>query len=230
MPAATPEAAASATTTAGKEPAASPAAEGGAIETVEDSDEEAFEPAFQAAIRERLLAVYDYDHVEVDTLAAYVVSLAASPKDKDLKSRLLRPFFTEKAQVDAFVDWLEECKRGFLATEPRDALRVPRAPLRKAARNRCDEEAPDAPRAPSAAVTETSSEANDQARKEAEAEAARRPEQTRRAVEAKKAEDERRAAETAVARWHDWVPEGSLSGFFGRHEMPLELVSGANGW
>lgn len=75
------------------------------------------ESSFQAAILDRLRALCG-EHEDAKVLAEYIVVMVAGSKGKEEMSHELKPFFSDQAQAESFVEWVEECKWTFLTGSP----------------------------------------------------------------------------------------------------------------
>jgi len=72
---------------------------------------------FQTAVLERLNNLCG-EHEDAKVLAEYIVVMVAGNKGREEMASELRPFFSDQAQADSFVDWVEECKWKFLTGGP----------------------------------------------------------------------------------------------------------------
>merc|ERR1711972_132962 len=68
---------------------------------------------FQAAVLERLKCLCG-EHDDAKVLAEYIVVMVAGNKGREDMASEMKPFFSDQAQADSFVEWVEECKWKFL--------------------------------------------------------------------------------------------------------------------
>lgn len=68
---------------------------------------------FQAAVLERLKQLCG-DHEDAHVLAEYIVVMVAGNKGREDMASEMKPFFSDQAQADSFVTWVEDCKWKFL--------------------------------------------------------------------------------------------------------------------
>jgi hypothetical protein len=72
---------------------------------------------FQAAVLERLKSLCG-EHDDAKVLAEYIVVMVAGNKGREDMASEMKPFFSDQAQADSFVEWVEECKWKFLTGGP----------------------------------------------------------------------------------------------------------------
>lgn len=72
---------------------------------------------FQTAVLERLNNLCG-EHEDAKVLAEYIVVMVAGNKGREEMASELSPFFSDQAQADSFVDWVEETKWKFLTGGP----------------------------------------------------------------------------------------------------------------